>query len=131
MVSEFTPALIDTMLGSFEPGKGVIMNSFATGGKIAEVSETATAWPHRNAHAMIATVSFWSDENLDEARIRETRSLWSELEPHTGGYYANIQADDIEVVGNYGPVYEKLVSVKNAHDPLNLFRLNSNIRPTA
>lgn len=32
--------------------------------------------------------------------------------------------------GNYGPVYERLVSVKNAHDPLNLFRLNSNIRPT-
>jgi FAD/FMN-containing dehydrogenase len=130
MVREFTPALIDTMLGSFEPGRGVIMNSFATGGKIAEVSETATAWPHRNAHSMIATVSFWSDTDLDEARIGSTRSLWSELEPHMGGYYANIQADDIEVAGNYGPVYERLISVKNAHDPMNLFRLNSNIKPT-
>jgi len=130
MVREFTPELIDTMLGSFDPGRGVIMNSFATGGRIAEVSETATAWPHRNAHLMIATVSFWSDTDLDEARIGSTRSIWSELEPHMGGYYANIQADDIEVAGNYGPVYERLVSVKNTHDPMNLFRLNSNIKPT-
>ena len=131
MVREFTPELIDTLLSSFEPGKGVVINSFATGGKIAEISETATAWPHRNAHSMIAAVSFWSDPALDEARIGSTRSHWSELDPHTGGYYANIQADDIEVVGNYGPVYERLVAVKSNHDPLNLFRLNSNIKPMA
>jgi hypothetical protein len=130
MVGEFTPALIDAMLGSFEPGKGVVINSFATGGKIARVSETATAWPHRNAHSMIGPTSFWSDANLDKARIDATRSVWSALEPHMGGYYANIQADDIEVAGNYGPAHKRLVSVKNAHDPMNLFRLNSNIKPT-
>lgn len=77
----------------------------------------------------MAAVSFWSDPDLDEARIGSTRSQWSELDPHTGGYYANIQADDIEVAGNYGPVYERLVAVKSDHDPLNLFRLNSNIKP--
>jgi hypothetical protein len=131
MVREFTPALIDTMLGSFEPGRGVIVNSFATSGAIAQVAETATAWPHRNAHSMIAAVSFWSDASLDDTRISSIRTLWSEFEPHTGGYYANIQADDIEVAGNYGPVYERLVSIKNRYDPMNLFRLNSNIKPTA
>lgn len=130
MIREFTPALIDTMLEAFEPGRGVTVNSFATGGEIAQVAETATAWPHRNAHSMIATVSFWSDADLDEMRIGSTRALWSEFEPHTGGYYANIQADDIEVAGNYGPVYKRLVSIKNRHDPMNLFRLNSNIEPT-
>lgn len=130
MVGEFTPELIDTMLGSFEPGRGVIINGFATGGRISQVAETATAWPHRNAHSIIATVSFWSDASLDETRRDSTRAIWSELEPHTGGYYANIQADDIDVIGNYGPVYERLVLAKNAHDPMNLFRLNSNIRPT-
>jgi len=130
MVGEFTPALIDAMLGSFEPGRGVIINSFATGGRIAQVTETATAWPHRNAHSLIGAVSFWSDARLDKARIGSTRSIWSGLEPHTGGYYANIQTDGAEVAGNYGPVYERLVATKNAHDPMNLFRLNSNIRPT-
>ena len=131
MVREFTPALVDTLLEAFEPGQGVVVNSFATGGAIAEVAETATAWPHRNAQSMIGAVSFWPDASLDEARIGATRAIWSELEPHTGGYYANIQADDIEVAGNFGPVYERLVSIKNRHDPMNLFRLNSNIEPTA
>ena len=93
-------------------------------------AETATAWPHRNAHSMIAVVSFWPDAGKDDARIASVRSLWSKLEPHVGGYYANIQADDIEVAGNYGPVYRRLVSIKKAYDPMNLFRLNSNIRPT-
>jgi len=131
MVGEFTPALIDAMLGSFQPGQGIIMNSFATGGAIAQVRETATAWPHRHAHSMIAALSFWSDPGLDDARIGSIRALWSALEPHTGGYYANIQADDIEVAGNYGPVYERLVSIKARYDPMNLFRLNSNIRSAA
>ena len=92
MVGAFTPALIDTMLDGFEPGQGFVINSFATGGRIAQVAETATAWPHRNAHSMIAAVAFWSDAGADSARIGAVRSLWSKLEPHVGGYYANIQA---------------------------------------
>jgi FAD binding domain/Berberine and berberine like len=131
MVREFTPALIGTMLEAFEPGRGVIVNSFACGGQIAQVAEAATAWPHRKAHSMFGAVSFWSDAGLDAARIASTRAAWSTLEPHTRGHYANIQADQPEVAGNFGPVYERLVSIKNRHDPLNLFRLNSNIKPTA
>jgi hypothetical protein len=88
MVREFTPALIATMLDAFEPGRGVVINSFATGGQIAQVAETATAWPHRKAHSMIATVAFWSDASLDQARIAAIRALWSRLEPHTRGYYS-------------------------------------------
>jgi FAD/FMN-containing dehydrogenase len=131
MVREFTPGLIQTMLEAFEPGLGVVINSFATGGAIGRIGETDTAWPHRNAHSMVATVSFWSDPELDGERRDATRGLWNELDPHTGGYYANIQADDIEVASNYGPVYDRLVSIKNEYDPMNLFRLNSNIRPVA
>lgn len=130
MVREFTPALIGTMLEVFEPGRGVVVNSFATGGQIAQVAETAAAWPHRKAHSMIAAVAFWSDASLDEARIASTRTLWSKLEPHTKGHYANIQADDLEMAGNFGPAYVRLVSIKNQYDPMNLFRLNSNIKPT-
>ena len=130
MVKAFTPALIETMVEGFEPGKGVVVNSFATGGRIAQVAETATAWPHRNARLMMAALSFWPDAGMDSARIGAVRSMWSKLEPHVGGYYANIQSDDVEEAGNYGPVYKRLVSIKNAYDPMNLFRLNSNIRPT-
>jgi FAD/FMN-containing dehydrogenase len=130
MVKAFTPALIETLLEGYEPGKGYVVNSFATGGRIAQVAETATAWPHRKAHSMVGVVAFWPDAGLDSARMSAIRSLWSKLEPHVGGYYANIQTDPIEVAGNYGPVYKRLVTLKNAYDPMNLFRLNSNIRPT-
>ena len=31
--------------------------------------------------------------------------------------------------GNYGPAYERLAHVKGQYDPMNLFRLNSNVKP--
>jgi hypothetical protein len=31
----------------------------------------------------------------------------------------------------YGPVYDRLVALKNQYDPSNFFRLNQNIKPTA
>ncbi len=129
MVKSVTPALLDALLDAFEPGNGVVVNSFATGGRIAQVDEIATAWPHRNAQLMIAALSFWNDASLDDARIASIRSAWSKLEPHIGGYYANIQGDAIDTANNYGPVYERLVSIKNRYDPMNLFRLNSNVKP--
>ncbi len=52
------------------------------------------------------------------------------MEPHTSGYYDNIESEATNVSGNYGPAYDRLVSVKNEFDPMNLFRLNSNVRPT-
>ncbi len=52
------------------------------------------------------------------------------MKPHTGGYYENIQAEVSGTRANFGPAYARLVSIKNAYDPMNLFRLNNNIRRT-
>jgi berberine-like enzyme len=35
------------------------------------------------------------------------------------------------VRASYGPVYDRLVAVKDKYDPTNLFRLNQNIPPSA
>lgn len=132
MAGEFTPELIEAMIGNFQPGAGVELASHAAGGAVARIAETDTAWPHRNAAIMVVPVSVWTDPAEDDERIEATRNLWSALEPHTGGYYDNIQSEVSDSASNnYGPVYERLVSVKNEVDPMNLFRLNSNnIRPT-
>ena len=67
----------------------------------------------------------------DDERFRVvTRRLFDAIAPYTGGYYDNIDSDGENVAGNYGPVYDRLVSVKNAYDPMNLLRLNSNVEPT-
>ena len=45
--------------------------------------------------------------------------------------YINFMADDDQdrIKANYGPNYDRLVEVKRAYDPDNLFRRNQNIRP--
>ena len=129
MLSSFTPPLVDDLLAGYEPGKGVNIGSFATGGKISRIDEQATAWPHRNAQMMMYSVAFWHDPGDDAARIKSVRQHWSLFEAHTGGYYANIQAEDVDVANNFGPAYPRLRSIKRDNDPQNLFRLNSNIPP--
>ena len=112
MLGAFTPALIDDLIDGYEPGKGVNIGSFATGGQIARIDDHATAWPHRNAQMMMYSVSFWSNASDDEARVNSVRRHWSVFEPHTGGYYANIQADSVDVASNYGPAFARLQSIK-------------------
>ena len=58
-----------------------------------------------------------------------TRAWHKQLEPFTGGYYQNIEFEiDETAQGNYGPAYERLAHVKGQYDPMNLFRLNSNVK---
>ena len=66
----------------------------------------------------------------DDEAIQAIRDWFYKLQPHTGGYYDNIEYDgDKTVVGNYGPVFDRLASIKGQYDPGNLFRMNSNIEP--
>jgi hypothetical protein len=37
---------------------------------------------------------------------------------------------DARVRANFGSNYDRLVELKNKYDPMNLFRLNANVRPT-
>ena len=70
-----------------------------------------------------------------EANIAWVRDYYAAIHPHSGvsGGYVNFMAgDDAErVADNYGPNYDRLVEVKGAYDPGNVFRLNQNIRPRA
>jgi FAD/FMN-containing dehydrogenase len=48
------------------------------------------------------------------------------------GVYVNYLGNEGEgrIKAAYGTNYERLVSLKNKYDPMNLFRFNQNIRPT-
>ena len=100
------------------------------GGAVGRVDELTTAFPHRNAETMLVFASLWNEPAEDEEVIASTRDWYNQLEPFTGGYYDNIEFEiDESAAGNYGPAYERLTEIKGRHDPMNMFRLNSNVRP--
>jgi len=130
MAREITPAFIDAMIEAYRPDPRIAMFSHTLGGAVGRVGELDTAFPHRNAETMLVFASLWNDPEEDEEAIAATRDWYAHLEPFTGGYYQNIEWEiESTAVGNYGPAYGRLASVKAEFDPMNLFRLNSNVRP--
>ncbi|HLC06355.1 MAG TPA: BBE domain-containing protein, partial [Anaerolineales bacterium] len=85
-------------------------------------------------HANFATViaGMWPDPDQNEANIRWVRDYYEATAPHSeaGGYVNFMAGDDQDrIKDNYKGNYERLVKIKRAYDPENLFHLNQNIRP--
>ena len=132
MVKEITPAFIQAMIEAYNPDPRIALFSHTSGGAVGRVGELETAFPHRNAETMLVFVSLWNDTADDEAAIAGTRAWHKHLESFRRGYYTNIENEiDATASGNYGPAYQKLSRVKREHDPMNLFRLNSNVKASA
>jgi len=129
MVREITPELIDAMIESYVSDPRIAFFTHTSGGAVSRVDELATAFPHRNAETMIIIAGGWTDPAQDEEAMSVARGWFADLESFTGGYYDNIDFERAEESGNYGPAYDRLSRIKAEFDPLNLFRLNSNIEP--
>jgi len=132
MVKEMTPEFVTAMLEAYRPDPRVALFTHTCGGAVGRVDELATAFPHRRAQTMLVFASLWEDPAQDEESIALTREWYSHLEPFMGGYYQNIEFEiDATAAGNYGPAYPRLTQVKAQYDSMNLFRLNSNVKPAA
>jgi hypothetical protein len=130
MVKEITPAFVDAMIQAYRSDPRVALFSHTAGGAVGRVDELATAFPHRRAETMLVFAGLWTDPAEDDAAIAGIRDWYGQLEPFTGGYYQNIEVEiDESAAGNYGPAYQRLTEIKGRHDPTNLFRLNSNVKP--
>jgi FAD/FMN-containing dehydrogenase len=132
MVAEITPAMITAMVEAFRADPRVALFTHTAGGAVKRVDELATAFPHRRVETMIIVGGVWDEPEADKDCIGMMREWFGALEPFTGGYYDNIEfgRDDPEA-GSYGPAYQRLTRIKAQYDPVNLFRLNNNIRPAA
>jgi FAD/FMN-containing dehydrogenase len=131
MVREVTPELVDAMIEAYVQDPRLAFFTHTAGGAVKRVDELATAFPHRNAETMVIVAGGWTDPEDDAETIAMARDWFGKLEPFTGGYYDNIEYEGDAVAGNYGPAYSRLAEIKARHDPINLFRLNSNIEPAA
>ena len=107
---------------------------FHTGGAVSSVPDDAMAASHRDAVYLAHPFAVWKDP-VDTARHREwVDACTAALEPFmTGGTYLNFETEDDEdrVRAGYGAdKYARLVEIKDAWDPGNLFRENLNIKPS-
>ena len=107
--------------------------SWAQGGAIGRVPEEATAFTGRSAPFQMSTDSSWDDPADDERNIGWGRAAYAIVEPHsrTGSYVNDVSESGEDLARSiYGPEkYDRLVAVKRAWDPDNVFRLNQNIKP--
>jgi FAD/FMN-containing dehydrogenase len=129
-----TQEAIDAILAGFEPHPERAMAiAFAhIGGAVTRIPAEATAFPHRYAQHDLLAVLDWPVEIEPEDHIAWLKSYWKTLEPHTRGFYTNdaFVQDQQQIDRNYLQNHARLVKLKNQYDPTNLFRLNTNVRPS-
>jgi FAD/FMN-containing dehydrogenase len=104
------------------------------GGAVGRVDRDATAYNYRDAAYNFLIVGIWPEAAEDARNPQWVRGLWQAMQPFaTGHIYVNYESDvgADRVQAAYGAAkYARLVALKNAYDPTNLFRLNANIAPT-
>jgi FAD/FMN-containing dehydrogenase len=103
-------------------------------GAVSRVVDGATAFGHRQASHAITLDAVWRPgEEFGEQDRDWTRQFFAALGPFRGGVYVNFLGGDEgpgRVREAYGDsVYDRLVDVKTAYDPDNVFHHNQNIQP--
>ena len=123
----------------------VLLDSFATvptplteihlqhlGGAVGRVPADATAFALRDQEFIVNVVARTPNADGFADVVDWARGVTSALGPDAGTY-VNFTGESTAAVvrASYPPdTYERLVELKNAYDPDNLFRLNQNIVPS-
>ena len=120
--------------GAPEPDWSLMPNSGfqAHGGAIADVGDDESAFSFRDTIIEWVAGTTWTDPDEDVVRMANARAWARALDPWGTGAYVNVIADAGEVRRAYRDAkFAKLVELKRAWDPDNVFHLNHNIRPDA
>ncbi|MFE5402549.1 FAD-binding oxidoreductase [Streptomyces sp. NPDC056580] len=105
------------------------------GGAFARVPAEATAFSRRAPGVLCNVIARSPGAAGFDAHVAWARAAREDVARHgDGSMYVNFTGDaagDRVRAAYPGAVHERLVRVKDAHDPTNLFRLNQNVRPSA
>jgi FAD/FMN-containing dehydrogenase len=134
-LADLSDAYVDAGLASVAaaPGSECSITLWLQGGAIARVPDDAMAFTGRTAPFWLGVEAAWDDPSADDAHVAWARTTMDALEPFTAaGHYVNDlpESGDDVVQGIYGKTkFDRLVELKRAYDPENVFRLNQNVRP--
>jgi FAD/FMN-containing dehydrogenase len=108
---------------------------WAVGGAASRVDPDSTAVGERERGIGfdINVTAGWPPRDQDGDRHRTwVRDAWDALRPHGSGVYANFLSDEDTsgVEQAYHGRLERLRALKDRYDPMNVFRLNANIKPS-
>jgi FAD/FMN-containing dehydrogenase len=114
------------------PAVNSTMHIYPINGAVHDVPSGATAFAYRDANFATVIAGMWPEPSQNEANIAWVRRYYEATAPLSEeGGYINFMAEDDQsrIKANYGANYDRLVQVKRAYDPDNLFHLNQNIQP--
>jgi FAD/FMN-containing dehydrogenase len=117
-----------------KPSSDTLVMLRQLGGAMGRVPAEATAFGDRSAPFHLSIDSTWDAPEGDAGNISWTRAFWSDAQRFSSGQvYFNfaglLEEGEAAVRSSFGRNYERLVDVKTAYDPDNVFRLNPNIAP--
>jgi FAD/FMN-containing dehydrogenase len=122
---------IDALLRRGQDFPNVSLQAY--GGAIADVPDDATAFSHRDTAFEYVAATCWTDPAEDQERMAAARRCAAAIAPFAYGAYVNMLSDEgADGVRRAYPPHKlaRLVTVKDAYDPDNAFRLNQNIPPS-
>jgi len=133
-VDELTDEAIAAHLeyGPKVPVVNSTVHIYPINGACHRVASDATAFAYRDATFATVIAGMWPDPGQNEANTKWVRDFYDATAPlsESGGYINFMSGDDQDrIKANYKGNYDRLVEVKRAYDPDNLFHLNQNIRP--
>lgn len=133
--SDLSDRAIDEMLAAVACSSSPfgLVHLRALGGALDTVAPDATAYAHRKSAYFVAIINIWLDPTEDPAPHQAwTARLWEKIRGEGEGAYVNFleREGDARIHEAYpGDTYERLVAIKTAYDPQNLFQFNQNIKP--
>lgn len=115
------------------PSSMSMVGLWALGGALDRVDATAIAAGGRGAPFLLEILANWREASEAEANIAWARDLFEAMRPYgTGKMNLNFPGFGDEpgfTQAAIGEQWDRLLEIKRAHDPDNLFRLNQNIEP--
>jgi FAD/FMN-containing dehydrogenase len=135
-LTDLPDAMIDLAMENAirAPSPNTLSSLWNMGHAVNAVAAGATAFGDRSMGWMYSVDGVWANASDDAANIAWARSSWESAErfDHEGRIYLNFPGHDEEKTLTrqaFGNAYPRLVAVKQAYDPKNMFRYNQNISP--